>query len=231
MIPKTLVGCPTYWGKAYCLLQYAERVKKLSYSNYDVLLVDNSKNEKYLQEIRQNGLAAEKGLWLENVRERITASRNILRKKVLEEGYDYFLSLEQDLIPPVNVIEQLLSSSKEIVSGLYYKEGTHEGKKISYAMLYVEQGGKLVLVHPDRLKQKELLPINACGLGCMLIHRSVLEKVVFRKPASGIAQDDMMFCYDAQKSGFKIYANPLVVCEHLHKDWKESEEELKDTYE
>ncbi|MEK6964401.1 MAG: glycosyltransferase family A protein [Nanoarchaeota archaeon] len=227
---KILVGCPTYWGKAYCLKEYVERVKKLTYSNYEVLLIDNSKNERYLDEIQQSGLRAEKSSWCEDPKERIIASRNVLRQKILDEGYDYFLSLEQDLLPPVDVIERLLNHHKEIVTGVYYKEGVHAGKKVPYALLYIEQQGKLVLAHPERLKGKELLPINACGLGCILIHRAVLEKISFRKPTSGVAQDDMMFCYDAQKAGFTLYADPTVICEHLHKDWKESEEELKDRY-
>lgn len=231
MPPKILIGCPTYWGKAYCLKEYAERVKTLSYSNYEVLLVDNSKNERYIKEIRESGLRAEKGPWMEDIRERIVASRNLLRKRALEEGYDYFLSLEQDLLPPLNVVEQLLANRQLIMTGVYHKEGFHEGKKISYALLYALQNGKLVLIHPERLKQAEPIRTHACGLGCMLIHRSVLEKIPFRKPTKGPAQDDMMFCFDVQKEGFALYADPMVVCEHLHKDWKESEAELKEKYE
>ncbi len=229
---RILVGCPTYWGKAYCLAEYTDRVKKLSYSNYDILLIDNSKNEKYLHKIQTNGLRAEKGPWNEDVKERIIASRNVLRQKVLDEGYDYFLSLEQDILPPIDVIEKLLQRGKEVVTGVYHKQGTLPGgRKTSYALLYTEQNGKLVLVHPERLKQNKLIPIHACGLGCILIHRSVLEKVTFRKPNQGVAQDDMMFCYDAQKAGFHLYADPIVICEHLHKDWKESEAGLKKQYE
>ncbi|HLD04416.1 MAG TPA: hypothetical protein VJG90_01730 [Candidatus Nanoarchaeia archaeon] len=230
MNPKILVGCPTYWGKAYCLKEYAERVKKLTYPNYDVLLIDNSKNEKYLNEIRQIGLPAEKGPWLEEAKERIIASRNMLRDKVLKEGYDYFLCLEQDILPPLDVLERLLQNRQLIMTGVYYKEGIYQGKKSPYALLYTEQNGKLVLVHPERLKQEEPLRVHACGLGCMLIHRSVLEQVRFRKPSQGSAQDDMMFCYDAQEKGFTLFADPTVVCEHLHKDWKESEDELRDKY-
>ena len=226
--PKVLVGCPTYWGKGYCLREYSERVKKLSYTNYDLWLVDNSPDELYLEKIKKEGINAIKGPWNEDARDRIIASRNILREKALKEGYDYFLSLEQDILPPENVIERLLQHEKDIVTGVYYKEGTlPDGRKTSYALLYTEQNGKLVLVHPERLKNNELIKINACGLGCALIDRKVLEKIMFRKPTQGPAQDDMMFCYDAQKTGFEIFVDPAIVCEHLHKDWGEAEKELK----
>ena len=36
MNPKVLVGCPTYDGKKYCLKEYAEALKKLTYDNFDV---------------------------------------------------------------------------------------------------------------------------------------------------------------------------------------------------
>lgn len=228
--PKILVGCPTYWGKGYCLKKYAERVKALSYENYDVMLVDNTEGDSYIEQITKEGLRVIKGPWSEDARERIINSRNLLRDKLLEGGYDYFLSLEQDIIPPKDVIERLLARNKEIITGAYYKEGSlPDGRKTSYALLYVEQQGKLVLVHPERLKNKELITINACGLGCILIHRKVLEKIRFRKPEKGPAQDDMMFCYDAQKAGFELYVDTDVVCEHLHKDWKEAEKELSRT--
>ena len=39
--PKVLVGCPTFSGKEYCLREYADRVKSLSYDNYDVFAFES----------------------------------------------------------------------------------------------------------------------------------------------------------------------------------------------
>ena len=47
MQPKVLVGCPTYSGMEYCLDKYAKTVKSLTHPNYDILLVDNSKDNSY----------------------------------------------------------------------------------------------------------------------------------------------------------------------------------------
>ncbi len=79
--PKVLVGCPTSNHKEYCLKQYAEAVKKLTYKNYDILLVDNSENDEYLKKIKSEGIEAIKGPYHELARERIIESRNILRQE------------------------------------------------------------------------------------------------------------------------------------------------------
>ncbi len=52
MTLKILVGCPTAEVKEYCLKQYAEAVKSLSYNNYNILLVDNSADSNYSEKIK-----------------------------------------------------------------------------------------------------------------------------------------------------------------------------------
>ena len=51
--PKILVGCPTSFHKEYALEQYAESIKALTYPNYDILLVDNSKDDVYFKRIKK----------------------------------------------------------------------------------------------------------------------------------------------------------------------------------
>lgn len=96
---KILIGCPTAAYKSYCLKEYIKGIKNLTYKNFDVLIVDNSKSNDYYDEIKKE-LPCVKDNWFESARDRIVHSRNLLRKKVLDENYDYFLSLEQDIIPP-----------------------------------------------------------------------------------------------------------------------------------
>ena len=82
--PRILVGCPTSFHKEYALEQYAESIKSLTYPNYDILLVDNSKDDVYFKRIKKLSLPVIKGPWFESARDRIIASRNILREKIRE---------------------------------------------------------------------------------------------------------------------------------------------------
>ena len=120
MNPKVLVGCPTSEHKEYCLDKYLEGIKALTYSNFDFLLVDNSEDDRYYNQLKNKGVNVVRDKYYELARERVAKSRNILREKCLNEGYDYFFSLEQDVVPPIDVIERLLKHKKEIISGVYY---------------------------------------------------------------------------------------------------------------
>ena len=79
---KILVGCPTYELFEYCLEEYSKAVKSLTYNNYDVLLVDNSKDNNYLKKIKSLNLPVEKCSYLNLARARIVSSMNILRDHV-----------------------------------------------------------------------------------------------------------------------------------------------------
>ena len=220
MKAKVLVGCPTSSFQKYCLKEYAEAVKKLTYSAYDVLLVDNSQNDLYLTKVKSYGLPVLKGAWFEGARQRIVTSRNLLREQILSKNYDYFLSLEQDVIPPKDIIERLVHYNKEVISGVYF---TVKDKALRPL---------LVAKHPEKesfhyldsdkiLEYPSILEVSFCGLGCLLISRKVLEKISFRYVEGNKSFDDFWFCKDATKEGFSIFADPKVVCNHLFlsRDW------------
>ena len=120
MAIKVLVGCPTSEHKEYCLGEYIKGIRALTYPYVDILLVENSKDNVYFEKLSKL-FPTIKGPWNDGARQRIVDSRNILRKKVLNGDYDYFFSLEQDIVPPKDAIERLLSHGKKIISGIYYK--------------------------------------------------------------------------------------------------------------
>ena len=235
MNPKVLVGCPTFDGKAYCLKEYVDAVKNLDYDNYDVVLVDNSETDEYYDRIKSLGVNAwhlnEKGL---SVHGKIVACRNLLRKMAIEK-YDYFLSLEQDVIPPKDIIKKLLAHKKQIISAVYnmrmddgkdypllwrFFEGREAEEFIaknpktkSEIAAAMKKGLLCKRYEPGELPKNKLVKIAACGLGAVLIHNSVLKKVVFN--ANQVAYDDMFFSQEAIRSGFEIFADTGVVCRHF----------------
>ena len=217
--PKVLVGCPTADYKSYCLKEYADAVKSLTYLSYDVLIVDNSSNYEYFKKIKEQGLNVIKGPYFEGARERIVHSRNMIREKVLSGGYDYFFSLEQDVIPEKDAIERLIRHNKKIVSGVVYNNLPAGNEIKLMPMIYVQhpldQTG-LWYISEKELRKEQLVEVKACGLGCVLIHRDMIKKIKFRY-AKGF--DDMMFCKDAVELGFKIFADTSVKPKHLHSTW------------
>ena len=228
MKAKVLVGCPTSDYHEYCLKEYVKAVKNLTYPNYDILLVDNSKTNKYYEKLKNLGLNVIKDKYQEKARDRIIDSRNILRDYVLKNNYDYFLSLEQDVIPPKDVIEKLLSHKKDVVSGIYFarnKLSTGEHKYIPLVWMFGTKKDKLLVKRTLLYKEiwePQLLKVIICGMGCVLISRKVLQKIKFRYVKDKPACDDDWFGYDCYEKGIEIYADNTVKCKHLvlNRPWR-----------
>lgn len=220
MNPKLLVGCPTSEHKKYCLKTYADAVRALEYDNFDVLLVDNSETENYIKEIKALGLNAVRGKWFPGARDRIVHSRNLLKDYALKNDYDYLLSLEQDVIPEPGIIKKLVSHEKKIVSGVVMNNLPVGSIVVPMPMAYVAHKQDLTgldYISRDELNKSQLIEIKGCALACVLIHKSVLERINFHYTGGF---DDMMFSKDAIGQGFKIFLDTTVRPKHLHSSWE-----------
>jgi len=224
---KILVGSPTAAPYAYCLDAWISAAKSLTYPAKTIALVDNSLSDDYYKLLQQQGIRALKyPSFIKDSRERLVASRNMLRQIVLDENYDYFLSLEQDVIPPPDVIERLLSHQKPVVSGVYYKyfdvrvnlpNGEVKAVKKAVPLLaaFSPQPDKMRYLSAADVADERLLPISFCGLGCVLIRRDVLEKVSFRADVTVACHDDAWFCSDTTAARFPMFVDTGVKCKHL----------------
>ena len=67
----------------------------------------------------------------------------------------------------------------------------------------------------NKIKNNELLKIDGIGLGCLLIHRNVLNKVKFRYKKEINYYDDVCFSYDALKLGYEIFVDTRIKCRHV----------------
>lgn len=215
--PKILVGCPTHKVKEYCLKDYSDIIRNLTYPNYDVLLVDNTNGNSYFKKIKKQNLPVIKGPYFESAMDRIVSSRNILREKALE-GYDYFLSLEQDVIPPKNIIESLLKHNKKVISAAYFNFQIANNERKPMPMLWFKPKNEtkdIMYYLPEEFifKKPGLYKVFASGLGCLLIHRSVLEKIKFRHDGKGF--DDVWFCKDCRDNNFDVFADTSLRCQHV----------------
>ena len=219
MNPKVLLGCPTSFHKEYALKEYAEAVKTLDYDNYDILLVDNSPDDIYLNKIKNLGLNVIKGKYFESAIKRIIISRNLLREYTIKNNYDYLFSLEQDVIPNKDALTKLISHNKEIVSGIYFVHNIIDGKRMLIPQIFIELPNKTSNLPDMRWLTEEefnsngLIKIVSCGMGCVLIHRNVLEKIEFR--SENEVFDDRFFAIDLYKKNIPMYCDISVKCKHL----------------
>ena len=163
-------------------------------------------------------MPAIKDKYLESARDRIVSSRNLLRKYALDNGYDYFLSLEQDVIPPLDIIERMLSHKKEVISGIYFNRNQWQHL---YPLAYKQSQNKsnnlpdMTPLSQEELGSNSLIEVISAGLGCLLIHRNILKKIVFRYQGKEEAFDDRFFFLDLYNLKIKAFADTSIKCRHF----------------
>lgn len=233
---RVLIGCPTCYLKEDSLEKYVSGLKGLTCKNFDVFLEDNSPTPEYSQKIKRFAKKFEEnnfnqtfrvhysGETSTKARSRIVNGRNLIRKIVLNENYDYFFSLEQDIVPPTNAMERLLKTKKDAVSGVYLNRDTKQGVNSIRVMAGYygneeERKNKMV----RHLELFQILPsrvfeVAYTGLGCFLVSRKALEQISFRYLEEKVACDDMYFSMDLQGNGIPIYLDSSVLCAHYFND-------------
>lgn len=101
-------------------------------------------------------------------------NRNAIVHDFLEKGAEWLLWIDADTIVPMGSVARLLAVGKTMVSGLYYgKNPPHP--PIAY---HLYNGAVRPIDQTRRWEKGEILPVDACGMGCMLTHRSVYEDIM-----------------------------------------------------
>lgn len=223
--PKVLIAAPVNSHKAYCIPEYLESCKQLTYSNKDFYFVDNSEDQLFhVNNFLLNGWDCDhvSSTGLTN-QEYICKSQQLIGKKVLDEGYDYLFMCEIDIFPPKHIIQQMLSHQKPIVAANYFiggyestrlmKMGIEEknfglrtNRNISNFTGFLESG-----------TNKTQSKIH--GLGCTLIHSSILKKYPFHLDKnSPEAHADITFYMDLNEDGVEVTVHPMIVT-HKNSSW------------
>ena len=227
--PRVLVGCPTYAGKAYCLERFAESVRAIDYPNFDVLLVDNSRDDgKFAREVERRGLPCIRGPVRKRPDGTIAASREILRRRAVREGYDYFFNLEQDVMVPPDTLTRLVSHQKDVVGGWYFvtkglldRHGTltHYLKEPCVHVGTAKDDGRLRGGDSQaldlRLLGPGLLRVRVGSFGVCLMSTRVLGKFTFRPDAKGVYYDGTMFYLELAERRIPAYVDTELLVPHF----------------
>ncbi len=126
-LPKVLIGCPVSKRHEHLLDEWIEMLNKLSYPNFDVLLVDTTPNDdsyfKRLKEQEVNGrkINVIRFPWnykKDHVVQMLAHAREKIRQYFLDKKYDSMFFLDDDIFIPEWSIQRLLSYNKDCV-GFY----------------------------------------------------------------------------------------------------------------
>ena len=133
---------------------------------------------------------------------------------------DRLFFVDQDVIPPVEALDKLYDSGKDIIGALCFMMKPDDKGimvPVPVALKYNEE--KKYVVYFDG---KGITEIDAFGLAACMIKRKVFEKIEtpmfdFKYYPDGTLEmvGDFRFCQKAQKAGFQIYTDFGTICEHI----------------
>lgn len=134
-------------------------------------------------------------------------NRNWIATQAVKRGCDYLFFIDDDMILPPSTLEDLLEHEKDIVGGVYMTK-------------YEQQ--EPVLEYLDEKRPSGLFEVKAIGTGAMLIKTDVFKKLPqpwfkYEWYPNGMIKrsHDWIFCEDARKAGYKIWADNTLDIKHI----------------
>jgi hypothetical protein len=152
-----------------------------------------------------------------NGRENHLHQYNRARKMFLSGDYDAMLIIESDIIPPVDVLDQLESLNAPVGYGVYRFRLSNVINIFEKYPDPTRNLGESLSIKPHLLKHAVDVghyPCSGAGFGCVLIRREVIENIGFRRESGNSAFCDTYFARDVLSHGYKSWANMGTICGH-----------------
>lgn len=225
-----LLAAPTSNYKDYCMVAWIKWITTdFSVLPYDILIVDNSKDDTYHETIKKElgdkgkvlHLPYKKGRTIHNT---IAESNELIRQYFIENKYDYLFFNESDVFAPKNTIEYLLQLNKYVVGLPYFISHHYQSRLITYTF---ERAG-YIRSSLNKTLQKSFIEFNGqivnsnnIGLGALLIHRGVLDMIDFTTDLAdeNKTHADTVFHQKLLQKGIPVHQVQKHIALHLNGDW------------
>lgn len=153
-------------------------------------------------------------------------ARNNIVTKFLESDAEWLMMVDNDVTVPRDALLNFLEDGVDVVSGYYvhrFKVNEPSNKtnickrgELNYSMQFT--GEELAEM---RERGEHLIRIHGGGMGCILIRKSVFQRIAYpyykwRDYGGGkMLSEDLHFCEQCKQEGIKIYADTRVRCGHM----------------
>lgn len=144
-------------------------------------------------------------IWTQQNLGKMPFLRNLTIQYALEHGYDYWFSVDTDLVLHPKTLETLLEADKDIVSEIFYTDNWCN------AWMYGQYTPPL-----EEWKKAGLYRVGMTG-ACTLVKRKVLEKCDYSFiPNVDYWGEDRHFCIRAAVHGFEMWLDTHYPATHLY---------------
>ena len=140
--------------------------------------------------------------------------------------YDYLMWIDSDMVFTPEQFKALLDMNKDIASGIYKMADQAQYATVEkYNTQEYKDNGKFTFLNDELLANKpDTFPVEYTGFGWMLIKKGVIESMEypwfrpewmnFGNGIEDFTSEDVGFCINAKKKGYKIYVNKKVHIGH-----------------
>jgi len=152
--------------------------------------------------------------------------RNKIVKYAIDNKFDGILFVDSDMVIPKNTLTDMIKENKDIVSALYIKKNDKKVIELFFKNEnYINDGLVIRNIREDEIINKDVIEIDACGFGCVLIKTPVFLKVGYPyfkftiNPNDDSLRlgEDIDFCVKAKSKGCKLYAATNIRAGHIGK--------------
>jgi GT2 family glycosyltransferase len=143
-------------------------------------------------------------------------NRNSTCQLALDKGYDYFITIDHDVVPTKNPIDLVML--KLDVVGFACPQWNLSDKKFP---IYLVAMDKVPDGYKEHKQKQGLQEVDAIGSGCLCLSSKVLKAIkapfVRKWDDNGIAITglDFYFCEKAKELGFKVYCHYDYLADHF----------------
>ena len=134
----------------------------------------------------------------------------------LQNGFKWIFFLDNDVLPPADIVQRLLQREKDVVSGLYIRR--HQPLYPYLLKKTSENPIQFGLI--TGWKAGDLVEVDACPAGCMLVSTAVLRQIpqpwflwTANRAPDGVSED-YFFTLKARKFGFRTFVDTAIKCKH-----------------
>lgn len=151
--------------------------------------------------------------WLESRGLSLTTNRTKLVREALKSDATHFFFLDDDVIAPDDVIPSFLAANLPIICGLYMAKKSKGERGLS---AWMRRGGGYAAIAPGQAGR--YAQVDVSGLGCVMIHRSIFERVPepwFVWEPDSVSEDFFFFNKVSETIGIKPFADMECRCLHI----------------
>jgi cellulose synthase/poly-beta-1,6-N-acetylglucosamine synthase-like glycosyltransferase len=230
-LPTVTIGCPIA-NRKYLVNRYLDAIYKLDYPKDKIklyFLINNCTDgtdfelrdfqrmykDQYVDIVleKYNAMSFRKDVRLTQHRletyKRLAELRNYVLSKI---DTDYFFSVDSDIIVNPNVLMELLKTEKDIIAAVINNDKiTRPYNKYPYIRtnLLIHDGKGII--HYYNFPIETITEVGYTG-AVYLMAKKVAEQVKYEYNELG---EDISFCENAQKLGYKIYAHTGLWQKHI----------------